>query len=93
MTQVINDPNIAPKLSQNVPNPFSEITIIGYSIPEFESKAIRYTPYPDNAGVIFRNTYPQIKSPGGLWDTSEYLHPAGWTTKKIPPLERRYFLR
>ncbi len=26
------------------------------------------------AGVIFRKTYPQIKAPGGLWDTSKLIY-------------------
>lgn len=26
------------------------------------------------AGVIFRKTYPQIKAPGGLWDTSKEIY-------------------
>jgi hypothetical protein len=36
---------------------------------------IRNTPISDFGGVIFRRTSPQIKSEGGLWDTSMQLYP------------------
>src|SRR4030043_1050953 len=37
-------------------------------------ESIRHIKNPVYNGVIFRKTYPQIKLPGGLWDTSFELY-------------------
>lgn len=38
-------------------------------------EALTYSKYPDYGGAIFRKTYPQIKAPGGMWDTSMKIYP------------------
>lgn len=38
--------------------------------------AARYVDIPGYSAVIFRRTYPQIKAPGGLWQTSETIYGA-----------------
>lgn len=38
-------------------------------------ESLRHTGNPDFSGAIFRKTYPQIKAPGALWDTSMGIYP------------------
>ena len=38
-------------------------------------ESLRHTGNPDFGGAIFRKTYPQIKAPGALWDTSMKIYP------------------
>lgn len=44
-------------------------------------ESVRHTANPKYGGVIFRRTSPQIRSEGGLWDTSFELYP---TCKAVP---------
>lgn len=58
---------------------------------------LRHIDNPGFGGVIFRRTGPQIKSEGGLWDTSQQIYPfvgaipkesyAEWHFKKGPKLK------
>ena len=49
-------------------------------------EALRYLKHPDYGGAIFRKTYPQIKAPGGMWDTSMKIYPYANGT----PMESSY---
>ena len=49
-------------------------------------ESLRYIENPEYGGAIFRKTYPQIKAPGGLWDTSMLIYTRHFGT----PLEASY---
>ena len=52
--------------------------------------AARYVDHPQFRAVIFRRTTPEIRNPGGLWDTSEEIYPLLGATGFSASLEWRF---
>jgi len=51
-------------------------------------EALRHSANPQWTATIFRRTYPQIKNPGGLWDTSQEVYgriPGAVPMEGLPP--------
>jgi hypothetical protein len=53
-------------------------------------ESLRHSTVPDFGAAIFRKTYPQIKAPGGLWDTSMKLYPIAGGQPKEAAYEWRF---
>lgn len=50
-------------------------------------ECLRHVDNPRFSAVIFRRTFPQIRNPGGLWDSSMQLFPLVGATPKTTSLE------
>jgi predicted phage terminase large subunit-like protein len=48
---------------------------------------LRHINNPNFGGVIFRRTFPQIKSQGGLWDESAKIYPLLGATPRVSDLQ------